>query len=307
VGEPLEERLAATAGLHKVLEALRRSQERGGPQAVSLPGPDGTEVRQWSLVWVPIPGEGEPKALVVVEDVTEVVRGQRLQAWAEMARMIAHEIKNPLTPIRLSAEHLREVRQRDPASFDRVFDQCIANILQHVEELRSISVECSTYSRIPRIEPEPGDLGAEVRDLVAGYQVGLPAGVRMTYDGPRTAVETSFDARLLMRAVRNLLENALRAVGRGGEVGVVVEHGDGAARIRVLDDGPGVESAELGRIFEPYFSTHDSGTGLGLPIARRIVEEHGGQMQACNREEGGLSVSITLPLVPAPPAAKIAE
>jgi signal transduction histidine kinase len=299
VGEPLEQSLAATEGLQKVLDGLRRSQRRGEPQTVSLASGDHLEPRQWSLVWVPIPGEGEPEALVVVEDVTEVVRGQRLQAWAEMARMIAHEIKNPLTPIRLSAEHMREVRHRDPAGFDRVFDQCIANILEHVEELRVISSEFSTYSRMPRIEPAVGNLTADVRELVAGYQVALPDGLRVRFAADEE-IETAFDSRLLMRAVRNLVENALRAVGAAGEVQVEVARTGGTAQIQVLDDGPGVDAGELGRIFEPYFSTHDTGTGLGLPIARRIVEEHGGTMQARNRDVRGLAVSISLPLTPTP-------
>jgi two-component system nitrogen regulation sensor histidine kinase NtrY len=211
-----------------------------------------------------------------------------------MARMIAHEIKNPLTPIRLSTEHMREVWERDPEGFDRVFERCTTNILAQVDELRSIASEFSAYSAIPRIDPQPGDLRAAISDLVEGYRAAPPGGVTVDFaaDGP---VPARFDAKLLGRAVRNLLENALRASAGGGKVTVAVTREDGHARIAVCDEGPGVPPDLLGRIFDPYFSTHDTGTGLGLPIARRIAEEHGGSIAARNRPGGGLEVAITLP------------
>jgi signal transduction histidine kinase len=306
VGESLETALRGDT-LGKVLEGLQRSEELGVAQTISLAAEDEGETREWSLVWVPIPGEGEPKALVVVEDVTEVIRGQRLQAWAEMARMIAHEIKNPLTPIRLSAEHMREVRQRDPAGLDRIFDQCVDNILRHVEELRVISTEFSTYSRIPKIDPAVGDLTQQVRGLVAGYQSSPPAGIEIAFEAPPDPIWVSFDGRLLTRALRNLLENALRASAGGGKVSVEMRAEKGGAEILVSDTGTGVAPDQLGRIFDPYFSTHDSGTGLGLPIARRIIEEHGGEIHARNRAGGGLVVRVTLPARPLAGSATVAE
>jgi len=299
VGESLETALARDETLGKVLEGLRRSELGGGPQTIALPGDEEGETREWSLVWVPIPGEGEPRALVVVEDVTEVVRGQRLQAWAEMARIIAHEIKNPLTPIRLSAEHMRELHERDPAGLERVFDQCVGNILRHVEELRVIATEFSTYSHIPRIDPAVGDLTREVRELVSGYRLSPPPGVEIELEAPPEPILVAFDGRLLMRALRNLLENALRAAAGGGTVRVELLPERGGAAILVADTGPGVAADQLSKIFDPYFSTHDTGTGLGLPIARRIIEEHGGEIQARNRRGGGLEVRVTLPAVPA--------
>jgi signal transduction histidine kinase len=269
----------------------------------SREGHDGREAgeREWTLIWAPVPGAGEPAALFVVEDATEILRGQRLLAWAAMARMIAHEIKNPLTPIRLSTEHMREVYERDPARFAPVFERCTANILAQVDELRSIASEFSAYSAIPRIDPQPGDLGKAISALVEGYRAAPPEGVsvELIADGP---IPARFDAKLVGRAVRNLLENALRASVGGGRVTVRVERQEradrraGEARIVVQDDGPGVRPELLGRIFDPYFSTHDTGTGLGLPIARRIAEEHGGSITARNRPEGGLEVAITLPV-----------
>jgi two-component system nitrogen regulation sensor histidine kinase NtrY len=321
-GEPLAEALARRPRLAPVAAFVEESAAgdpnaeavaaAGRPRArtVRLPGEDGEE-REWSLVWVPVPGPGEPAALLVVEDATETLRGQRLQAWAEMARIIAHEIKNPLTPLRLNVEHLRQVwRDRSAATaggeaggdgeaaarFAAVLDRCTANALAQVEELRQIATEFSTYSSIPRIDPRPGDLAAAMRELAEAYRAAPPPGVAVEFSARPEELPARFDKKLLGRAVRNLIENALRASAGGGTVRLSVERADGAARIAVADSGPGVAPELLGRIFHPYFSTHDSGTGLGLPIARQIAEEHGGAIQARNRAEGGLEVAITIPL-----------
>jgi len=239
--------------------------------------------------------------VLVIEDLTELIKAQQLAAWNEAARRIAHEIKNPLTPIRLSTEHMREVYRRDPDHFTAVFERCTDNILTQVDELRSIAAEFSAYSAIPRIDLQPGNLTAAIAGLVEGYRAAPPEGVAVELDivgagNGGAPIETRFDAKLLSRAVRNLLENALRASAGGGKVVVQVERLNGTARIVVSDHGPGVRPELLGRIFDPYFSTHDTGTGLGLPIARRIAEEHGGGITARNRPEGGLEVAITLPI-----------
>lgn len=250
---------------------------------------------EWSLVWVPVAGPGEPSALFVVEDATEVLRGQRLNAWAEMARMIAHEVKNPLTPIRLSTEHLKQVYAEDPEHLDQIFERCTDNILRQVDELREISMEFSAYSHIPDIDLQKGDLCALAASIAEAYASAAVSGVEVTLNRPETAVETRFDSRLLGRAIRNLVENAVRASGPSGTVELRVAQENGAARLWVSDRGPGVPDELIPRIFEPYFSTQDSGTGLGLPIAKRIVEEHSGNLSARNRRGGGLEVRMTLP------------
>ncbi|MFQ5526378.1 MAG: ATP-binding protein [Thermoanaerobaculia bacterium] len=303
-GDPLIGALEERADLAGVADFV--SESGGEPrQATAELGTEGDETRQWSLVWVPIEAEGEPTALFVIEDVTEVLRVQRLEAWAEMARIIAHEVKNPLTPIRLSAEHLREVHRSRPDEMEEVFERCTSNILEQVEELQHIAADFSTYSRIPEIKLEPGDVADEVRRLVETYRSAPPPGVSFEFtvdDGP---TEASFDARLVSRAARNLIENAIRASEGGGAVSVTVSSGgsegpgtgaeNGPIRILVEDEGPGVEPALLTRIFEPYFSTEEHGTGLGLAIARRIAEEHGGCISAVNRPQGGLAVSMSIP------------
>ncbi|HSL85076.1 MAG TPA: ATP-binding protein, partial [Thermoanaerobaculia bacterium] len=340
VGEDLDEALARSARLAPVREILAAAGGEPVRTTVRLPecppeeedegrdaladSRDGGGDREWSLVWVPVPGDGEPAALLVVEDATEVLRGQRLEAWAEMARIIAHEIKNPLTPLRLSAEHLQEVyrglsgRRREgrdggrgrpdeeeeegagqaealDRAFGEVFERCTANILRQVEELRQIATEFSAFSSIPRIDPRPGDLAEAMRELVDAYRSAGAAGLEVALESPAEALPARFDPRLLGRAVRNLLENAVRASAGGGRVLVRLASEDGTVAISVLDSGPGVPPELLGRIFDPYFSTHDTGTGLGLPIARRVAEEHGGSISARNRAGGGLEVTIRIP------------
>ncbi len=309
IGEPLLATLEGRPDLEEIAGfvrdetgSLRNATMRlpvaaGDPDAVAEEGDSAS--REWTLVWVPIAGETEPSALLVVEDVTEVLRGQRLEAWAEMARMIAHEIKNPLTPIRLSTEHLREVYHERPDEIETVFERCTENILEQVNELREIAGEFSTYSKIPNIQKQPRNLVGTVAHLVESY-LAAPAGTaRLSLEVEEGPTVTEFDQRLLVRALRNLLENARRAAGSGGRVRVQIEPEPerNSIAVRVQDSGPGVDPKMLGRIFEPYFSTDDEGTGLGLPIARRIAEEHGGTLEARNHAEGGLEMTLRLPLV----------
>ncbi len=302
VGEQLERCLERRPRLERLLEFLAGvDDEHRRTATLRLGGGDG-DPREWTLIWLPIPGGEDPAALLVIDDDTEVLRGQRLEAWAEMARIIAHEIKNPLTPIRLSTEHMREVYAGDRPRFEAVFERCTGNILQQVEELRDIASDFSIYSRIPRAELAEDDLAAALRELVEGYRAAGPGGERIVMSGGEEAIRTRFDSKLLGRAVRNLLENALRASGEDGRVELSLAQDGGRAAIRVVDSGPGVESETLQRIFDPYFSTYDSGTGLGLAITRRIVEEHGGRIEAHNHPNGGLEVTITLPLSPPSPA-----
>ncbi|MXZ38683.1 MAG: hypothetical protein F4Z19_10595 [Holophagales bacterium] len=229
----------------------------------------------------------------------DLVRAQRLEAWAEMARLIAHEVKNPLTPIRLSTEHLRQVWRDAPDRLEEVFDRCTRNILAQVEELARTAGEFSTYSRIPLAQPAPGDLAEAVREVVDGYGSTAHGAVAVLFESAPGAPDAllAFDRRLMQRALRNLIENALRASSKDGEVVVKVEPcgPDGAIAVTVSDRGPGVSDSDLERIFEPYFSTSSGGTGLGLPIARRIVHEHGGSITAATRTGGGLTVRIVLP------------
>lgn len=299
VGDRLPERLDSQP-FNELVGFVNQASSRGraATQRVRIRRDDSVTlgIDEWNLVWVPLEGN-DPTALLVIDDVTEILRGQRLEAWAEMARIIAHEIKNPLTPIRLATEHLQQVYATRPEAFAPVFDRCTANILKNVHELQVIASEFSIYSRIPQAHLETEDLVQVVRDLVASYSdLGQPS-ARVVVESECEIIRLRLDRRLIGRALRNLLENSLRAQGSSGtgEIQVRVRSSPGWAHIQVVDNGPGVDPQKLPRIFEPYFSTHETGTGLGLAITKQIVEEHGGRISAANRSQGGFFVELSLP------------
>ncbi|MGH9382416.1 MAG: ATP-binding protein, partial [Thermoanaerobaculia bacterium] len=299
-GGDLRRALSGRQEMRPVLEALEAAPGAPLARTVRLPPAQvDADEREWAIVVTPLPHGDEPSTLLVVEDITEVLRGQRLQAWAEMARIIAHEIKNPLTPIRLSAEHLRGVYEADPQGVGRVLERCTDNILSQVEELRQIAGEFATFSQIPRLERQEADLVDLVRETVAAYETGGASAPWIRVTTAPSACRLDLDTRLVGRALRNLLENALRATGPAGRVEVRVETGEDAVSVVVADSGPGVPAEMLARIFDPYFSTREGGTGLGLQISRRIAEEHGGSLAARNHSHlGGLEVELRLPRIP---------
>ncbi|HEU5249182.1 MAG TPA: ATP-binding protein [Thermoanaerobaculia bacterium] len=251
---------------------------------------------RWRIVTVPLPVGGEGVRMAVIEDVSDVVRSNRLAAWAEMARMIAHEIKNPLTPIRLSVEHLREVWKRSGGAtreFERALDECVTNVLRQTEELKRAASEFSDYARLPRPEIGPTDVGRVIRDAAAAF-AGAP-GVRWAVESD-PGVLAEADPRLLARVLSNLIGNAVDALsGSAGDIALKATRTDGRIMVTVEDSGPGVPDRILPRLFDPYFSAKSGGTGLGLAIAKKIVEEHGGTISAENRRGGGFRVRFELP------------
>jgi C4-dicarboxylate-specific signal transduction histidine kinase len=249
---------------------------------------------RWRVVTVPLPLGGEGARMAVLEDVSDVVRSNRLAAWAEMARIIAHEIKNPLTPIRLAVEHLREVWRRGSPDFDRVLDECVSRVLKQTDELRLAASEFSDYARLPSPEVRPTDVGRLLAEAAGSY-AGVP-GVRWSLE-IQPGLTAQADARLLSRVFSNLMVNAVEALaGTPGEIRVTARRQDSRVFVSVEDTGPGVDPANLPRLFDPYFSAKSGGTGLGLAIAKKIVEEHGGSIFAENRERGGFRVRFDLPL-----------
>jgi signal transduction histidine kinase/HAMP domain-containing protein len=251
---------------------------------------------RWRIVTVPLPVGGEGARMAVIEDVSEVVRSNRLAAWAEMARIIAHEIKNPLTPIRLSVEHLREVWKRSGGAtpeFERALEECVTNVLRQTEELKRAASEFSDYARLPRPEIGPTDVARVIRDSAAAF-AGAP-GVRWAVRSEPDVLAEA-DPRLLARVLSNLIGNAVDALsGAAGEIALSAARRDGRIVVTVDDSGPGVPERLLPRLFDPYFSAKSGGTGLGLAIAKKIVEEHGGTITAENRRGGGFRVRFELP------------
>ncbi|MEO1370195.1 MAG: histidine kinase dimerization/phospho-acceptor domain-containing protein, partial [Acidobacteriota bacterium] len=224
IGELLDETLGRSGRYEPVRAFLGEAADAPLRRQVKLrPEGERVDVYEWSLTWVPIAGSENPAALFVIDDSTEVMRGQRLETWAEMARIIAHEIKNPLTPIQLSAEHMQHAYKVDPSRFADVLDRCAGNILRNVSELRQIASEFSTYSRIPAADMQEGDLVSVIQALVANYR-DAPRGTDVFFASDLDALTVRFDERLIGRAVRNLVENALRETTEGGgEVRVEVD------------------------------------------------------------------------------------
>jgi len=233
------------------------------------------------------------------EQRTELERTHRLEAWAEMARQVAHEIKNPLTPIQLSAEHLRRVHEDQRRPLGDVLEGCITTILGQVRLLRQIASEFSSFASSPTAKVAPVDVPELVAELLNPYRTGLQGRIaihnRVTEPLPRVLVDRS----LILRALSNIVENALHAMPGEGELTVEAGTEADAVVVTVRDTGVGMDEHALARVFEPYFSTKASGTGLGLPIARRNVEVSGGTIDVESQKGAGTTVRVRLPVNPA--------
>jgi signal transduction histidine kinase len=237
---------------------------------------------------------------------SKLERTQRLEAWADMARQVAHDIKNPLTPIQLSAEHARRVNNDRGRPLSPVLDECVNAILTQVRLLRQISAEFSSFASSPTPRPEPTDLPALIEEVLNSYRPGLAGRIEIAVQAAADLPAVWIDRTLFARTLTNLIENALYAMPGGGTLTITSRQpaGDGqptAGRpvvVTVSDTGAGMDQEALGRIFEPYFSTKASGTGLGLTIARRNVELNGGTIAVQSRRGAGTTVTITLPALP---------
>jgi signal transduction histidine kinase len=218
---------------------------------------------------------------------------ERVAAWREVARRVAHEVKNPLAPIRLTVENLRKARRKSPEVFDELFDDGASAILEEVEQLQRLVTEFSEFARLP----EPKRVGVDIDELidsVLALYVGEPG---ITVDRRRGAgiPPVQGDPDLLARAFKNLVANAVEAMGpQGGALRVETALEDGAVVVRIVDAGPGFSVEAQRHLFEPYFTTKATGTGLGMTLAYRIVTEHGGLISAANRSEGGAEVVVRL-------------
>ena len=223
-------------------------------------------------------------------------RTHRLEAWAEMARQVAHEIKNPLTPVQLSAEHLLQVHQDRGEPLSPVLESCVDSILTQVRILRQISAEFSSYATSPTVVLEPASLATVVNDMLEPYLIGLEGRITVTVDIPETLPALPMDCVLVSRALTNIIENALHAMPGQGALSVRATASATAVDLTVTDTGVGLDETSLQRIFEPYFSTKASGTGLGMAIAKRNVELNGGTIAVTSEKGRGTTVTITFPL-----------
>jgi signal transduction histidine kinase len=233
----------------------------------------------------------------------ELARTHKLEAWADMARQVAHEIKNPLTPIQLSAEHLRRVHMDRGSPLAPVLEGCVDSILTQVRLLRQIAGEFSSFASSPTARPVETALDELVTEVVEPYRPGLAGRVQLLVDVPAELPRLWVDRPLLGRALTNVIDNALHAMPKGGTLSVRATLAAGTIDLRVSDTGVGMDEAAVARIFEPYFSTKATGTGLGLTIAKRNVDLNGGTIAVASVPGQGTTVSITLPLRALGPAA----
>ncbi len=226
----------------------------------------------------------------------QLERSNRLEAWAEMARQVAHDIKNPLTPIQLNAEHLRRVHLDRGRPLGPFVDDCVNNILLQVRLLRQLASEFSSFGSSPEARPAAMPLAPLLDEILAPYVTVLAGRIRVTHGVVGGDIWLMADRVLLARALTNVIENALHAMAGDGRLDVQAVVDGEMARIDVADAGVGMDAAALARIFEPYFSTKATGTGLGLTIARRNVELNQGRIEVASTQGVGTTVSLWLPL-----------
>jgi signal transduction histidine kinase len=257
-------------------------------------------------VSIPYPHEDEMKTLIegfnsmvksLKKHQLEIAELGKKAAWAEMARKVAHDIKNPLTPIQLSAEHLLRVYEEKPKDFENALQESTSYIVKEVENLRKIAQEFLETSKDTMMQKTEFDLRSLIQETVAPYKKVLEkriqisdvyAGEDFLYRGDREKIKIVF---------RNILTNAIESLGEQGRIDIRAAAADSGFELEIVDTGSGLEQEMLDRIFDPYFSTKDAGTGLGLPIAKKIIADHQGRIQAELNRPQGLRIRISLPRI----------
>ncbi len=256
--------------------------------AVATPLREGPSTAPWGVV-------------TVIDDLTHLIKAQREMAWREVARRIAHEIKNPLTPIKLSAQRLQRrlsnFRGRDGA----LLQECTDTIIKHTDEMKELVNEFSNFARLPESSPAPHDLAPALGEVITLFQQAHP-GIQFHFEAEPKLPTFEFDRDQIKRVLMNLLDNAVAALntiegGRLKQIRIETHHHEQLqiAVIVVKDNGPGMTEEIKARVFEPYFSTKSDGTGLGLAIAKRIVNDHDGFIRLHSVLGEGSQFSIELP------------
>ena len=225
----------------------------------------------------------------------ELAEMSKKVAWTEMARRVAHEIKNPLTPIQLSAEHVLKVYEDKRGDLDKTLKESMSYIISEVENLRRIAQEFMEIARDTTVRKEPIDLRVLLEETLQPYSRLLAERIRFKVVAEGSDFQASGDAAKLKTAFRNIFANAVEAISQHGDVALSIGRKGPVFTISVRDSGPGMSKKTVDRIFDLYFSTKDAGTGLGLPIAKKIVEEHGGAIRVTSEPGKGTTVVIELP------------
>jgi len=233
--------------------------------------------------------------LIMVEDLTDLLRAQKAAAWREVARRIAHEIKNPLTPIQLAAQRLRKKSLEKAPDLDEVVPEAADAIEREVAALKGLVDEFSRFARMPEVTPETVDFRHVVESVLALYR-GLP-GVSWEVETDPAVGTVRVDAEQMRRALINLIDNAVAAMDGSGlvRISATAHAGPGSLRIEVSDTGPGISPVDRDKMFVPYFSTKGRGTGLGLAIVHRVVTDHKGSIRVEENEPHGARFVIEIP------------
>jgi two-component system nitrogen regulation sensor histidine kinase NtrY len=236
--------------------------------------------------------------VVVLDDLSHIEKVQRMTAWREVARRIAHEVKNPLTPIQLSAQRLHRRYRRQIKEDDKVFDECTSTIVTQVDELKRLVDEFSNFARMPAVNPSPNDLNQIIEETLLLYRQAH-RDILFSFHRDKEIPMVNLDREQIKRAFINLLDNAVDAVGReNGEVVLSSSHDPvlNVVRVEVADNGVGISPENKLRLFEPYFSTKKSGTGLGLAIVSTIIADHNGYIRVQDNKPRGTRFIIELPV-----------
>jgi len=235
--------------------------------------------------------------VVVFDDLTQLLKAQRMAAWREVARRIAHEIKNPLTPIQLSAQRLRRRYLDRFANDDMVFDECTTMIIKQVDDLKNLVNEFSSFARMPASNPSLNSLNDVLNEALVLFQEGHKEVDFQLQIDPSLPI-FSLDREQIKRVIINLLDNAVAAVNGNGQITLTTSFNDDLqiATLKVTDTGCGIPAEDKPRLFEPYFSTKKSGTGLGLAIVSTIISDHNGYIRVRDNDPQGTNFIVELPI-----------
>jgi two-component system nitrogen regulation sensor histidine kinase NtrY len=231
---------------------------------------------------------------MVFDDMTEIEKAQRMAAWREVARRIAHEVKNPLTPISLSAQRLK--RKYKSVIDDPVFDECIQTISEHTELIRNLVNEFSAFAKFPTANPAPCELPPIVRESIELYRDGYP-GIEFHFECRGEIPILQLDRQQIKQTLINLIDNAISSIKSRGSVTILVYRGEAPDKVylEVRDTGDGIADNDKPYLFEPDFTTKKSGMGLGLAIVSTIVSDHNGRIWAEDNQPRGSRFIIELP------------
>jgi two-component system nitrogen regulation sensor histidine kinase NtrY len=298
VGLPLEQVLAGPGRDEIRSLVLRLLSGRVTRQDREVIVPSRERDRHLAVTVVSLPGSlgSAPGALVVVDDLTPLMRAQKVAAWGEVARKLAHEIKNPLTPIQLSAQRVRKAWHKSDPAFEKIVTECTRSIVDEVEALKNLVDEFAQFARLPAANLQPASLHDVIEQALSLYD-GLFPGITVRRQLAPDLPQLRLDADQMKRVLINLVDNAIEAADGRGCLVVATEYdrAAGRARLVVADDGPGIAPADRDRLFVPHFSTKKRGSGLGLAIVSRIVQEHLGTIRAEDNGPRGARFVVELP------------